>query len=82
MPVLDGAAHDRHLQTHAASGRQSGVSVQGEGSPEECLPPVVQRRLTCGLDSTSNSLTPLLKTADLWGCIRGLYGSEIMGLFK
>lgn len=46
MSILDGAAHDRHLQADAASGRQGGVPLPGRRSPDRRHPAVAGGRLS------------------------------------
>lgn len=48
VSILDGAAHDRHLQADAASGRQGGVPLPGRRSPARQHLPVVGSRLSAG----------------------------------
>lgn len=65
VSILDGTAHDWHLQAHAASGRQSCVPVQGECSSDGCDPLVVRCSLSCPRDNGSDALTRQVKTPDL-----------------
>lgn len=53
MQVLDGTAHDGHIQTHAASGRQGGVPLPGQRGPEGGAPAVAEPPSSCPGDAAA-----------------------------
>lgn len=53
VQILDGTAHDGHIQTHAASRWQSGVPVPSQCSPEAGAPAVGHCSSSCPGDAAA-----------------------------